>query len=69
LGVGLTTPPWKKKVTKSEEAKAGRTILRRNGGDGWRRLAEAPEEAQGPHRAVEPMMMMMMMKRDEVIGG
>jgi hypothetical protein len=29
-------------------------------GDGWRRLAEAPEEGQGPHRAVEPMMMMMM---------
>jgi hypothetical protein len=51
LGVGLTTPPWKKNVTKSEEAKAGRTIPR---------LAEAPEEGQGPHRAVEPMMMMMM---------
>jgi hypothetical protein len=33
-GVGLTTRPWKKNVTKSEEAKAGRTILRRNGGDG-----------------------------------
>jgi hypothetical protein len=33
--VGLTTPPWKTNVvTKSEEAKAGRTILRRNGGDG-----------------------------------
>jgi hypothetical protein len=57
--VGLTTPPWKKNVvvTKSEEAKAGRTIL-----NGWRRLAEAPEEGQGPHRAVEPMMMMMIEK-------
>jgi hypothetical protein len=25
------------------------------------RVAEASEEGQGPHRAVEPMMMMMMM--------
>jgi hypothetical protein len=30
-------------------------------GDEYIRLAEAPEESQGPHRAVEPMMMMMMM--------
>jgi hypothetical protein len=53
MGVGLTTPPWKKNVIKTEEATAGRTLLEQ------RRLAEASEEGQGPQRAVEPMMMMI----------
>jgi hypothetical protein len=50
IGLGADNSTLKKNVTKTEEATAGR----------W--LAEASEEGQGPHRAVEPMVMMMMMK-------
>jgi hypothetical protein len=52
LGVGLTTPPWKRLLLRNLKKK---TIA------GWiLQLAEASEEGQGTRRAVEPMMMMMM---------
>jgi hypothetical protein len=56
--VGLTTPPRKKQiVTRSEKSAAGWTYLRRS--KKWGRMEEAFEEGQGPHRAVEPVMMII----------
>jgi hypothetical protein len=51
LGVELTTPPWKRLITKSEAAIAVYFS--------WQKLLR---KARGPRRAVQPMMMMMMIK-------
>jgi hypothetical protein len=63
LAWGLSTPPWGKTASKTYEGTVGRIILQRDGKSLYeiRRLTEASEEGQGPHRTVEPMMMMMMM--------
>jgi hypothetical protein len=54
LGVGLTTTPVKNKLLRDLKKQQLGPIK-----DKWGRMTEAFEDGQGPHRAVESVMMTM----------